>query len=185
MKKLALSLFGGFLALTLSLGLTVIPVIATSHEHEEEHHHEAEGLVITFSSRPRFPVAGKEAEFIFNVSHDGVPEEGRQVMVMVTEAEEGENHGHHHSEEAHAEEEETATEMLMATEISPGVYAVKHVFEKGGKYAIAAQLGEDAQEFAVAVRSRPVAWSLVIGMVALTVGVAGAVAVRKTVKKEW
>lgn len=45
--------------------------------------------------------------------------------------------------------------------------------------------GDEHMEFRVAVRSRPVAWSLVIVLVALTAGVAGAVAVRKTVKREW
>ena len=175
MKRLVIVLLVGFLVLALGLVLAFIPAAATSHNQERGRH-------ITFSSNPRFPVVGEGAELTFRVSQDGSPVEGLMVMVMVAKAKK-EDQGHAHGTAAQAEEAETVT--LTAKEVSPGVYVVKHTFVGGGKYATMAHIGEEAEEFAVAVRSRPVAWPLVIGLVALTVGVAGVVAVRKTLKREW
>ena len=74
---------------------------------------------------------------------------------------------------------------MTAKEVSPGVYMFKHTFDGGGKYAITAHIGEEAEEFAVAVRSGPVSWPLVIGLTGFSLLLAGAVAMIKTVRKEW
>lgn len=189
MNRFVLVFFVGFLVLALGLALTFIPAAAMSDGGKGDH-------LITFSSNPRFPVVGEGAELTFQVSQDGRPVGGLEVMVMVAKVEEeahtghgvavqveGEHHGH--GVETQVEEKGEAEHSMTAREKSPGVYAVKHTFVGGGKYAITAQIGEEAEKFAVAVRSRPVAWPLVIGLVALTVGVAGVVGVSKTLKWDW
>jgi hypothetical protein len=201
MKRLVLG-FVVFLVLALGLVLTFTPAAATRHEGKGDHH-------ITFSSSPRFPVVAEGAELTFQVSQGGRPVEGLVVMVLVAKAEEaahaghgvgtqvrGEHDGHGveaqvdgghsgHGAEAQVEEKGEAEHSMTAREVSPGVYVVEHTFAAGGKYAVTAQVGTEAEEFAVAIRSRPVAWSLVVGLLALTVGVAGVVGVTKTVKREW
>lgn len=180
MKTVAAVLLSVLILLGIIVGTGLTPANGQGEEKSEAKAGEFE---MTFSSTPRFPVVGEGAELTFRVSQDGSPVEGLRVMVMVARAKE-EDQGHAHGVEAQAEEEaETVT--LTAKEVSPGVYVAKHTFVGGGKYATMAHIGEEAEEFAVAVRSRPVAWPLMIGLVALTVGVTGVVAVRKTLKREW
>ena len=174
-------------ALAVLLGVLIVlgPVVGAGialaqGEHQEK---EAGKYEVTFSSNPRFPVVGEEAELTFRVSHDGSPADGLMVMGMVAKAEE-EGNGHHGEVEAQAEEEEVEHSMT-AKEVSPGVYMFKHTFDGGGKYAITAHIGEEAEEFAVAVRSGPVSWPLVIGLTGFSLLLAGAVAMIKTVRKEW
>ena len=174
-------------ALAVLLGVLIVlgPVVGAGialaqGEHQEK---EAGKYEVTFSSNPRFPVVGEEAELTFRVSHDGSPADGLMVMGMVAKAEEeGNGHGHG-AVEAQAEEE--VEHSMTAKEVSPGVYMFKHIFDGGGKYAITAHIGEEAEEFAVAVRSGPVSWPLVIGLTGFSLLLAGAVAMIKTVRKEW
>lgn len=150
---------------------------------EEEHEHTSVEFEVSFSSSPRFPVAGEEAELTFRVFHDGTHEEGLMVMVVLARAEEED----HHDAEEHEEEEHEEVESVEVTaiETAPGVYVAKYTFEQEGKYQVTAYLGEEHTEFVVAVRSSPVAWSFIIGLAGVSVLLAGVVAVIKTVRKEW
>lgn len=73
----------------------------------------------------------------------------------------------------------------MAVERTHGVYVTTVVFEEAGKYHVTADIDGHETEFAFAVRSRPVAWPLVVGLTAFSLLLAGAVAMIKTVRKEW
>lgn len=175
-------------ALAVLLGVLIVlgPVVgagialANGEEHQEE---EAGKYELTFFSNPRFPVVGEEAELTFRVSDDGSPVDGLMVMGMVAKAEEDQGHGHGEVEAQAGEAE--AEHSMTAKEVSPGVYMFKHTFEAGGEYAITAHIGEEAHEFAVAVRSSPVSWPFVMGLTAFSLLLAGAVAMIKTIRKEW
>lgn len=207
MKKLVALLLGAVVLLALALGGASVALA------DAEHHHEPGELQVTFSSSPRFPVAGQEALLTFTISNSGNPEQGLTVHVVIAEAsggghDDGDEHsglgtarllasvtipplgasptladvGHEHEEE---HQEEAAPVELIATEEAPGVYVVKHTFDRDGKYQVTAHIGDEHAEFTVSVRSQPVAWPLVIGLGAAVLGTAAVVAVIKTVKRDW
>jgi hypothetical protein len=74
---------------------------------------------------------------------------------------------------------------VRAVEMAPGVYVVRHVFVKGGKWEVKAEIEQEHVDFVVGVRATPVAWPFVGGMGAFVIAVAAAVAAIKTAKKEW
>ncbi len=169
------------LSVLVALGITFGASVALADEEEQEH--EAGKYEVTFSSSPRFPVVGEEAELTFKVFHDGTHEEELTMMVVLARAEEED----HHDAEENEEEEHEEVELVEVTamETAPGVYVAKYAFEQDGKYQVTAYLGEEHTEFVVAVRSSPVAWPFVIGLAAVSVFLAAVVAVIKTIRKEW
>ncbi len=196
MKTFITVLLSAVLALGIILGTTVA---LASGEHDENREYKSGEFEIAFSSNPRFPVVGQEAEFTFRVSHDGSAVEGVIVTLALANIEE---EGHHDGEDSHQEDEQEHEEEdshqedeqeheevesmeITAIETAPGVYVAKYTFEQDGKYQLTAQIGDEPIEFVVAVRSNPVAWSFVIGLVAVSLFYAGVVAVIKTVRKEW
>lgn len=176
------ALIAVLLSTVFALGLT--PGTSVALANGDDHEHEADEFEVTFSSNPRFPVAGEEAELTFKVSHDGTHEEGLMVIVALAKVEE-ENHHHGEEPEEEHEHEEVESAEVTAIETAPGVYVAKYTFEDGGKYQVTAYLAEEHAEFVVAVRSSPVAWPFVIGLAGVSVLLAGVVAVIKTVRKEW
>ena len=185
MKDRLKALVAVLLSAVLALGITMGTGFALADE--ENHEHEADEYEVTFSSSPRFPVLGEEAELTFEISHSGSHEEELVVMVVLAKAEEDDHHDEaevdDHRDEA--ENTEVGPVTIMATETAPGVYAVKYTFEQEGKYLVTAQIGEEQTDFVVAVRSSPIAWPFLIGLVGISALLAGVVAVRKKGKKEW
>lgn len=171
----------------------------------DEGEHEAGAFEVTFSSSPRFPVLGEEAELTFDISHNGSHEEGLVVMVVLAKTEEDDHHDEAEVDDSHdeaevddhrdetevddshgeAENTEAGLVTIMATETAPGVYAAKYTFEQEGKFLVTAQIGEEQTDFVIAVRSSPIAWPFLIGLVGISALLAGVVAVRKKWKKEW
>ena len=181
MHRIVVMLLSVLVALGITLGAGIV---LANGEREQNHNPGADEYEVTFSSSPRFPVVGEEAEFTFRVSHDGTHEEGLMVVVVLAKAEEED---HHHDAEEHEEEEHEEAESagIAAIETVPGVYAAKYTFKDGGKYQVTAQIGEEQADFVVAVRSSPIAWFFMLGLVGVSALLAGVVAVIKTVRKEW
>jgi len=104
-----------------------------------------------------------------------------------THAEEPEGHvdGDAHDEADDHSDEVEATIELIATETSPGIYVATIIFDDDGTYSGKIQIGEEEVPLNAAVRSREVAWNFLIGVAAIPALLAGIVAVRKTVRKEW
>ena len=191
-------ILGAVFALGIALGGG--PVLA-EEEHEENREHEAGEFEVSFSSSPRFPIAGEEASFTLLVSHDGTPEEGLEVTITLAKAEVEDHHGDgdqpqdeaeaNHDDEAEAshddEAENTEAESVSvaAIEMAPGVYVVKYTLEESGKYLLTPSIGSEHTEFEIAVRSSPIAWTFVIGLVGASALLAGVVAVVKTVRRKW
>lgn len=97
---------------------------------------------------------------------------------------------HHHEAEVAdhddgAESTETESVGIDITETDHGIYMAKYTFEQEGKYLGTAQIGNEQADFVVAVRSSPVAWFFMIGLVGVTALVAGVVVVVKTVRRKW
>ncbi|HEY83271.1 MAG TPA: hypothetical protein G4O01_08320 [Dehalococcoidia bacterium] len=194
-----------FLSILIVIGIVLGNGVALAHGEDEDKEPEPDGAgtAVTFSASPRFPVAGQPAELTFTVLHQGVPEEELPLTVVLTPL--GTGHGHdgaHHQHsgevadehphdeaaEPHHDEgsdEELESVTIAPAEIAPGVYTAEYTFDSGGKYLVTAQIGDEQREFEVAVRSAPVAWSFIIGLGAVSVFLAGMVAVVKTVRKEW
>ncbi len=91
------------------------------------------------------------------------------------------------SVDGHDEAEGTDAESVgvVAIEKMAGVYVAKYIFEQEGKYLGTVQIGEEQTDFAVAVRSKPVAWSFMAGLGGITIFVAGMVLIIKIVRKDW
>ncbi len=198
-------LFSVLVALGITLGTSFVLA------DEDDHEHTSGEYEVTCGASPRFPVAGEEAELTCTVLHDGTHEEGLAVTLLLARMEMG--HDDHdeavaddhdeteadHQDEAvaddhdeavandHDESENVEVESveLAATETTPGVYVVKYTFEQEGKYLGTAQIGKEQADFVVAVRSSPIAWSFMIGLAGVSVFLAGAVAVVKTVRRKW
>ncbi len=207
LKALVMVILGAVLALGIALGGGLV---LAEEEHEENHEHEAGEFEVSFSSSPRFPVAGEEADFTLLVSHDGTPEEGLAVTITLAKVEVEDHHGggdqphdeaeanhddeaeadHPHDEaEANHDDEAGNTEAesvsVAAIEMAPGVYVVKYTLEESGKYLLTPSIGSEHTEFEIAVRSSPIAWPFVIGLAGASALLAGVVAAVKTVRRKW
>lgn len=186
-----------FLLLTLlcvvAAGGVSLPVLAAG-EHDPI-------FQVEFSSAPRFPIVGQEAELTFKISSmDGNPLAGQSVMIMI-EKKDTAGHGHeedgeHEDEEAPAgghdmanmgggEEEPPPMIHLVPDEVSPGVYAGEVTFEQGGRYIATVNVMGEEVDVVIGVRSSPVAWWFVGGLAGLVTLLAGTVAVTKTVRRTW
>jgi len=191
------------LSILIVIGVTLGNGIALAHGEGEGKESQPDGVetAVTFSASPRFPVAGQPAELTFTVLHEGAPEEELPLAAVVTPLETGhdgadhqhsgevaDEHLHDEAAEPHHDDgsdEELESVTIVPAETAPGVYTTEYTFDSGGKYLVTAQIGNEQREFEVAVRSAPVAWSFIIGLGAVSVFLAGMVAVIKTVRKEW
>ncbi len=82
------------LSVLMALGITLGAGIALASGHQEgNHEHGAGDYEANFSSDPRFPVMGEEAELTFMVTHDGSPVEGLTLVLGLTRGEVGHAHG--------------------------------------------------------------------------------------------
>ncbi len=183
------------LSVLVALGITLGAGAALADE--EEHEDTSGEFEVTLASSPRFPVMGEEAELAFIVSHDGSPVEGLAVTLLLARMEMGhddhdeaaadENHDETAADENHDEIEsiEAGAAELTAVETAPGIYVAKYAFDQEGKHQVIAYLGEEQAEFAVSVRSGPVAWPFILGLVGVLVLLAGMVAIIKSVRRKW
>ena len=205
LKAFVVTLLSAVVVLVLALGG------GFAMAEEEEHEHTSSEFEVTLASSPRFPVMGEEAELTFIVSHDGTHAEGLTVMVVFAKAEEDDHHDEaaaddhdeaaadDHDEAAADDHDEAAADdhhdeiesievgaaEVMAIETAPGVYVAKYTFNQEGKHQVTAYLGEEQAEFTVSVRSGPVAWPFILGLVGVLVLLAGMVAIIKTVRRKW
>ncbi len=90
LKVMATVLLGVLMALGITLGAGI--ALASGHQ-EGNHEHGAGDYEANFSSDPRFPVMGEEAELTFMVTHDGSPVEGLTLVLGLTRGEVGHAHG--------------------------------------------------------------------------------------------
>ena len=196
-----------FLGVLIALGITLGTSFALAEEGD--HEHTSDEFEVTCEASPRFPVVGEEAELTCTVLHDGAHEEGLAVTLLLARTE-ADHHGEveadhqddasadghdeaeaDHQDDAsvdgHDEAEGTDAESVgvVAIEKMAGGYVAKYNFEQEGKYLGTVQIGEEQTDFAVAVRSKPVAWSFMAGLGGITIFVAGMVLIIKIVRKDW
>ena len=183
------------------LGPVVGAGIALADEGEDHNGVQAGVYRVTSYCDPRFPVSQKEAELVMKVSVEGEPAEGLIIMLSWAKAKAVDHHGNTASGDGHDEAtggmagmagmptpESPVNQTLgrtIAIERTPGVYVASPVFDGHGKYEVTVDLNGETAHFVVAVRSGPVSWPLVIGLTAFPLLLAGAVAMIKTVRKEW
>ncbi len=90
------------LSVLMALGITLGAGIALASGHQEgNHEHGAGDYEANFSSDPRFPVMGEEAELTFMVTHDGSPAEGLTLVLGLTRGEVGHGHGDEAAADSH------------------------------------------------------------------------------------
>lgn len=158
-----------------------------------------------FSSKPRFPIAGQQAEFTFTpFFNNGMPNTGLEPMVIIA-LQNSPSHTH-----ASAARIKSSTEdrksidgmkkegssasnagtlpqqiLLFPVETLPGVYSDNVTIMRGGRYIATISVGSEEYNVVVSVRSSPVAWWYVGGLVGAVVIMAITIAVIKTVKRTW
>jgi hypothetical protein len=182
------------------LGLVVGPVIALADEGHDGNAVTAGVYRVTSYSNPRFPISQKEAELVVKVTRDSAPAEGLKIMLSWTKGVAVDHHGNPLSGAANGATggmagmagmptpESPVGQVVgrtMATERTPGVYVASPVFDGAGKYQVTAELNGETAHFIVAVRSGPVAWPFIMGLTAFSLLLAGVVATKKTIGREW
>ena len=205
MKRIIVVLFSVLVALGITLGT------GFALAEEGDHEHTSGEYEVTCGASPRFPVAGEETELTCTVLHDGIHEEGLAVTLLLARMEMG--HDDHdeavaddhdeavaddhdeavaddHDEAVaddhdEAENTEVGSVEIAAIETTAGVYVANYTFEQEGKYLGTAQIGEEQADFVVAVRSSPIAWFFILGLVGVSTLLAGVVVVVKTVRRTW
>ena len=176
MKKFVVMLLT--LALVSALGLTLGCGSALADGvHGED--------MVVLSSNPRFPVAGEQAQLTIQIMQDGEPEEGLEVMVLVQKLAGTGGHADDMGEDL-AGGEAAAAEMFSLSEASPGAYTGNYTFEQGGVYMLMIHKGSEMiDELELPVRFGPIAWPFIVVLGAVPLLLAGALAVIKSVRKEW
>lgn len=182
MKRIVVVLLSVLVALGITMGTGFVLA------DEEDLEHASGEYEVTCGASPRFPVVGEEAELTCTVLHDGIHDEEVTLSVLLARTEVG--HDDHDEAEAddhrdEAESDEAEAAEIYITETDHGVYVAKYTFEQEGKYLGTTQIGEEQADFVVAVRSSPIAWFFIIGLVGVTALVAGGVVVVKTVRRKW